>query len=341
MQNYHVYCLRFIPGYGKKKRNSSKTSSKSSHSACISLDYIYSIIDQMKMSTNRLSTRLNYHTVWTAFNKFLIRLDRQPRTWEEKTAAWMAYLAKQGKKSTTLKSYISAIKCVLTQDGYNWSTNEVLLSTLTKSCRETKDIVTTRLPIREKLLQLIVAQLNDLLNTQHYLLIMYRCFFMLQYYGLMRVGELASGAHPVLAKDIHSADNKDKILLILYSSKTHGKESSPQHIKITANSEADVLKRQTIFCPFTATRDFLSLRGSYQTDLDPLFIFRDGTPVKPRHVRQILKSVLVLLNLDASLYGTHSFRIGRATDLTKDGFSVEEVKRLGRWKSNAVYKYIK
>ena len=50
---------------------------------------------------------------------------------------------------------------------------------------------------------------------------------MLAYYGLMRVGELTTGDHPVLAKDISVGTNRDKILIYLRTSKMHGKGVHP------------------------------------------------------------------------------------------------------------------
>ena len=64
-------------------------------------------------------------------------------------------------------------------------------------------------------------------------------------------------------------------------------------------------------------------------------------PVRPAHVRSILRRILKTINLNYRLYDTHSFRMGRATDLRKAGFSIEDIKELGRWRSNAVYKYLK
>ena len=49
----------------------------------------------------------------------------------------------------------------------------------------------------------------------------------------MHVGELTASPHVLHAKNIHIGTNKNKILLILYSSKTHGKANRPQEIKIT------------------------------------------------------------------------------------------------------------
>ena len=41
------------------------------------------------------------------------------------------------------------------------------------------------------------------------------------------------------------------------------------------------------------------------------------------------------------MYGMHSFRVARTTDLIKYHYSLEEVKRMGRWQSNTVYRYIR
>ena len=94
------------------------------------------------------------------------------------------------------------------------------------------------------------------------------------------------------------------------------------------------------FCPFQLSREYLALRGNYRKDTDQFFIFKDQAPVTPTHVRKILNQVLTAVNLSPDLYGTHSFRVGRATDMIKFGYRIEEVKIAGRWHSNVVYKYI-
>ena len=48
-----------------------------------------------------------------------------------------------------------------------------------------------------------------------------------------------------------------------------------------------------------------------------------------------------MVDLNPLQYDTHSFRIGRATDLSKGGRSLSKIKRAGRWKSNAVYNYLR
>ena len=59
------------------------------------------------------------------------------------------------------------------------------------------------------------------------------------------------------------------------------------------------------------------------------------------NVRILLKQLIKNIHLNPDNYNTMSLRIGRASDLLKFGFSIETIKRMGRWKSNAVYRYIR
>ena len=87
--------------------------------------------------------------------------------------------------------------------------------------------------------------------------------------------------------------------------------------------------------------EYLSIRREWVVENEPFFIFQNGDPVRTDDIRSILRFALAGLKLNESLYDTHSFRIGRATDLFKMGRSVEDIKRVGRWKSSAVYKYLR
>ena len=92
-------------------------------------------------------------------------------------------------------------------------------------------------------------------KRQWYLKILCKTLFAISYYGLMRVGEVTRSQHVLRAKNVHIAMNKDKIMLILYSSKTHSKESRPQKIKITVNhSERSGHYVHRNFCPFLSMR---------------------------------------------------------------------------------------
>ena len=217
---------------------SDSASSKSSHSSKISVDYVNNILERLRSKQTRDSTSNTYLSVWRHLNKFIISLDCRGRnlSWEEKTALFGAYLVDGGVQSSTLKSYFSAIKHVLRQDGYIWDDKKALLSSLVKGCKLENDKVKIRLPIQKGLLEMMLFEIERLYqveNQQPYLEQMYKALFCLGYYGMLRVGEMSYSQHVLKACNIHVGGNKDKIMVVLYTSKTHGEESGPQKIKIS------------------------------------------------------------------------------------------------------------
>ena len=192
------------------------------------------ILENLKGQGIRESTTRNYYGIWKAFNKFLIRLDRKPATWEQRTTLYIAYLINNGIQSATIKSYLSAIKNILTTDGYSWHDNSILVTSLTRACKLVNDHVKTRLPILVGLLEIPLFELQRTFYNQPYLQTLYKCILAIGYYGMVRIGELTLGSHSIKAKDVYIGQNKNKILIVLYTSKTHGVYANPQQIKIKA-----------------------------------------------------------------------------------------------------------
>ena len=321
--------------------SSTESSSTSSKISVIDME---NLVQNLVNNQNRVSTNKTYLAMWRQFNKFVITLDKIPPTWEHRAILFAAHLIEKGKQSSTVKSYMSGIKRLLVNAGYNWKDNFVLLNSMTKACRLINDQVRTRLPIKYGLLETILFEIERIYKNQWYLQCMYKAMFMLCYYGMMRIGEVTESPHVLLARNVNRATNKNKLLMILYSSKTHGYESAPQEIKITAAKDDKRYKAHAVhrnFCPFELIGRYIDLRPEYSEDDEQFFVFSDNSPVKPMHAHALLHEIIKRINLDSSLYGMHSFRIGRTCDLVKFGYSIEEIKRLGRWKSNVVYKYIR
>ena len=88
-------------------------------------------------------------------------------------------------------------------------------------------------------------------------------------------------------------------------------------------------------------QEYLRLCGSYTNDDEPLFLLSDRTNVTMDMFHAMLRNAISRINLDPMLYDCHSFRIGCATDLYKANFSLTFISRVGRWRSNAVYKYLR
>ena len=181
---------------------------------------------------------------------------------------------------------------------------------------------------------------------QLYLRILFQALFVMSYYGLLRISEVAKSDHTLQARDVHVGWNKCKILLLLYSSKTHGPESLPQKVKITGMDQKCHGNNQfkhppKHFCPFKLISDYIAIRGNFTNEAEPIFIPSSGIQLEQSLVRNVLHTMISKLGLNASLYTFHSLKAGRAMNLHQWGFPVDQIKQIGRWRSNAVNRYLK
>ena len=69
-------------------------------------------------------------------------------------------------------------------------------------------------------------------------------------------------------------------------------------------------------------------------------MWQDYSPVLPTQANTMLKKCIQQIGLNSNLYSFHGFRAGRGGDLLKLGLSVETIKKIGRWRSNAVFAYL-
>ena len=217
--------------------------------------------------------------------------------------------------------------------------NKYLITSLTKACKYKNDQVRIRLPISKTILHLILNQTTDYFEemSQPYLTKLYCAMFASGYYGLLRVGEMASGTHPIKASNVHVADNKRKILFVLRTSKTHWTDEKPQIVKISSSSYHESPR----FCPYKLLRQYVEAHPKCTSKKEVFFVFSNKDPVTPVHLRKILKLMLQKEGLEHDYYNVHSLRIGRAVDLhDKLKISVESVKKVGRWCSNSVSSYL-
>ena len=249
-------------------------------------------------------------------------------------------------QSQTIKSYVSAIRNVLLDDGWELSENKFLLSSLTKACRFKNNTVRTRLPIQTNLLHELLKFTKKfyLQQNQPYLAILYESLFLTTYFGLLRVSEVTvtKSFHTIRVSDVHLGVNKNKVLFTLQSSKTHGRYNKPQLVKITTKEfHHGVPNKAHKICPFRSLQNYLLIRPCYLNITEPFFVFRDRSPVTDLHMRSTLHLTLKLMGYQEHLYNCHSFRVGRSCDLMRFGVSVETIKKLGRWKSNVVFSYLR
>ena len=221
----------------RKKRegrsNSSSASYSSSLPAVMSTQQVQAIVDRLSTERYPDGTQKMYHHIWKLFNQFFICLDSKPRSWGDRLILFTGFLVNNELQSSTVKTYVLAIRGVLREVGMKLAENNFLITSLTKACRLKNDIVLNRFPILKGMLKLMIDQIGSMYGgSQTYLSLLYAAIYSTTYYGLLRIGEVAKSPHTILACNTHIRSNKNKILFILLTSKTHGLGDKLQKVKI-------------------------------------------------------------------------------------------------------------
>ena len=104
-----------------------------------------------------------------------------------------------------VKSYCSAVRTILKQEGIFVTEKSYILSALTRACKLKYNRVQTRLPIQKGLLHLIIDQVNNsfLNKNQPYLTQLFVTMIITSYYGLLRAGQITRSPHNIKAMDVH------------------------------------------------------------------------------------------------------------------------------------------
>ena len=164
-----------------------------------------------------------------------------------------AFMVDSKLKSSTVKTYLSAIRGVLKEIKVELNEDHYLLNLLTRACKLKNDKVITKLPITKGLLGLLLRSIDTLFlqrQQQPYLAILFKAMFSAAYYGLLRIGEIADGPHVILAHNVHIGVNKQKMLFVLHTSKTDNLSDNPQIVKIKSKCKTKIPNIVNPYCPF-------------------------------------------------------------------------------------------
>ena len=136
------------------------TPSISLGSSSLSTAALANIVDRLKSDQHRDSTKKNYYLVWKSFNQFYLKLDRKPTQWSDRITLFIGYLIETKHQSSTVKSYLSALRAVLKENNIPLHEDVYLMSALTKACKYNNDTVHIRMPIQKTMLKMLLKQLT-------------------------------------------------------------------------------------------------------------------------------------------------------------------------------------
>ena len=183
------------------------------------------------------------------------------------------------------------------------------------------------------LLAKLIAALKPICDSR-YAQYMFKCAYLLAFFGLFRIGELVADSKNSAQKSVLKLSDTilkgSSLQVTLRFSKTDQKGLSHG---ITFKGQ-----KGNPLCPVQATKEFLAFRGTRE---GPLFMHYNKTYLSRYQFNSMLASTLKIAEPGKPNIKAHSFRIGGATNAMSKGIPYSQIQEMGRWKSHAAKRYIR
>lgn len=252
----------------------------------------------------------------------------------EHVILFISYCFDLGYSPSTITTYLSGIGSYHKLLNLYDPTAAFIIKKMLEGCRRTRPRKDVRAPITEAILQKICSLLPDICYSiyEHYL---FQAAYLTAYFGLLRVSELVftspmQANRPLLFSDVQVVNDPKALVVSIRASKTN-QAGPPTVLRIPLSGHPSM-------CCVLAVQQFLHIRPA---NAQYFFCHANGAPLTRSQFSGVLSRAIRNIGLPAKLYTSHSFRIGRASDLSSRGVSNDTIKKLGRWRSNAFNGYIR
>ncbi|XP_056385746.1 uncharacterized protein LOC130281967 [Hyla sarda] len=166
--------------------------------------------------------------------------------------------------------------------------------------------------------------------TSNFEATLYSAAFCVAFFGALRVGELVPsskrGPGGLLFDDVVSSNGVLQLRI--------------RRSKTDQVGQGAWIRLQSVdgpACPVRAVAEYLLVRVSSVQ----FFTHSDGLPLSRYQFQTIFKRCLQWAGAPPSEFGTHSFRIGAATEASRAGLSVSDIQRIGQWRSACYAGYVR
>ncbi|XP_066446920.1 uncharacterized protein [Eleutherodactylus coqui] len=241
----------------------------------------------------------------------------------------LANLRGLGASADAAKKHVSAIAFLLRLHGSRDVTKDFVFTQILKGWRKEKFSRDGRRPITFELLCVMMKTMGSVcVNVEEATL--FRAAFSLVFFAALRLGELVSASRNkpggLQFSDVLVGSDDVKIRIRKSKTDVYG---AGEWLRIGALG--------TEWCPVRLVRDFMV----HHSGDGPLLVHAAGAPLTRYQFTAVMRSCLKSLGFAPNDFGSHSFRIGAATSAFVCGLRSEEVKRVGRWKSEAYRSYVR
>lgn len=238
---------------------------------------------------------------------------------------FLTYSFERGVSYATLCTYLSALSFQVKIRGLHDTTKDFIVKQLMKGIKNVSfQVAVKRLPLFPQHIELLIANLANL-NLPSYTVMLLKAMMCLAFALALRLGEMTRSKHNLMFESISFGPS---FLVVKFNSFKH---SSGDHAMVHV-----IKKSSSPVCPVDVMKDYIALRGVAH---GPLFLLNQNAVTK-NFFSKSLQRLLALANLEGR-FTPHSFRIGAATWWHCQGFSNSQIRRKGRWASEAYKHYIR
>lgn len=244
---------------------------------------------------------------------------------------WVAGLLEAGVSVSGMDKRLAALAFLCKMLGWPDVTKMFVVRQALKGLRKGVARVDKRRPVSWDLLRAIMGRLS-VVCPSGYEQVLFKAAFALAFYGAFRLSELVSpNRHTQGGVGVGEVCCSDqKVVVWVRKSKT---DQLGRGVEVVLHRLAGCVS-----CPVGAVSEFLKVRQQWQ---GAFLVHEDGTPLSRFQFIAIFRKCLEGLQVSVGDYGSHSFRIGAATEAVRLGLPQEVVKRIGRWESQRFLGYVR
>eukprot|EP00079_Xenopus_tropicalis_P014258 XP_004910611.1 PREDICTED: collagen alpha-1(III) chain-like isoform X1 [Xenopus tropicalis] len=232
---------------------------------------------------------------------------------------------------SVVEKKLAALAFLFKFKGWTDFTKDFAIKQAVKGFKKGKKSTDHRRPITFNILGGLFDQLGELANSP-FEITLFKLAFSWAFVGAFRISELVShnraGNGGILARDVIRSEGSVSILIRDSKTDKQGKGFRVELFGIQGHHT----------CPVSCFDSYYRMRPDQQGSL---MIHQDGSSLSRYQFIAILKRALQGLQLAVNEYGSHSFRIGAATEAARWGLGADVIRRIGRWESSRFKAYIR
>ncbi|XP_077110356.1 uncharacterized protein LOC143766488 isoform X4 [Ranitomeya variabilis] len=246
------------------------------------------------------------------------------------TIEFISQLLDKGISGSSAQQRLSGLAFYFQLLGWVDVTKTFLIRQALKGWKRVQPSRECRRPISLSLLHTIICSTNEICSS-HFESLLLSAAFGLAFFGALRISELVPQSKSSLEGGLLCDDVvlvKDSLRLRLRKSKTDPAGRGTWLLLHRYSGQV---------CPVLLIIAYLEVRRFGRFFL----VHLDGSPLTRYQFQALFSKCLTASGVPVRDYGTHSFRIGAATEAAKAGLPDSEVQRIGRWRSACFSRYIR